>query len=92
MPELCRFYGVIIYMYREIGGRHHFPHVHASHGSFKAVFNIDTAELMEGEFPRKEQKLVEAWIELRKDQLKQNWSSLNASVEQPSFFKIEPLK
>lgn len=92
MPELCRFFGIVIYMYREIGGRHHFPHIHASHGNFKAVFNIDTAELIEGDFPKKERKLVEAWIELRKDKLKLNWQNLNVSVGTPSFFKVDPLK
>jgi len=39
MPEICRFFGIVIYMYREIGGKHHFPHIHAAHGNFKAVFN-----------------------------------------------------
>lgn len=92
MPELCRFFGVVIYMYREIGGRHHFPHIHAQHGNFKAVFNIDTAELIEGTFPKKERKLVEAWIELRKDKLKLNWNNLNTASETPSFFKVDPLK
>jgi len=48
MPEICRFFGIVIYMYREIGGKHHFPHIHAAHGNFKAVFNIETSELMEG--------------------------------------------
>jgi hypothetical protein len=66
--------------------------IHASHGNFKAVFNIDTAELIEGDFPKKERKLVEAWIELRKDKLKLNWQNLNVSVGTPSFFKVDPLK
>ncbi|AMX01256.1 DUF4160 domain-containing protein [Microbulbifer thermotolerans] len=92
MPELCRFLGIVIYMYREIGGRHHYPHIHASYGDNKAVFNIETAELMEGKFPRKERKLVEAWIELRKDKLRLNWSSLNVPSGNPTFFKIEPLQ
>ena len=92
MPELCRFFGIVIYMYREIGGRNHFPHIHAQHGNFKAVFNIDTAELIEGTFPKKERKLVEAWIELRKDKLKLNWNNLNTASETPSFFKVDPLK
>jgi len=92
MPELCRFLGIVIYMYREVGGRHHFAHIHASHGSNKAVFNIETAELMEGNFPKKERKLVEAWIVLRKDKLKLNWSKLNTTTGNASFFKIDPLK
>lgn len=92
MPELCRFFGIVIYMYREVGGKHHFPHIHASHGSNKAVFSIDTAELMEGFFPKKERKLVEAWIEIRKDKLKLNWMKLNTAAGSPSFFRIDPLQ
>ncbi|HUB88288.1 MAG TPA: DUF4160 domain-containing protein [Dyella sp.] len=92
MPEICRFLGIIIYMYREVGGRHHYPHVHAHYGGKKAVFNILTAELMEGDFPKKEKKLVEAWIELRKTELQANWGRLNIPSGTPSFFKVEPLK
>ena len=79
-------------MYREVGGRHHYPHIHADYAGKKAVFNIATAELTEGHFPPKEKKLVEAWIELRKVQLQSNWNQLNISPGTPSFFKIEPLK
>jgi hypothetical protein len=92
MPEICRFLGIIIYMYREVGGRHHYPHIHADHAGKKAVFNISTAELMEGNFPKKEKKLVEAWIELRKTELNANWNKLNIPSGTPSFFKIEPLR
>ncbi|WP_405598596.1 MULTISPECIES: DUF4160 domain-containing protein [unclassified Pseudoalteromonas] len=92
MPELCRFFGIVIYMYREIGGKHHYPHIHASHAGRKAVFNIETAELMEGSFSKKERKLVEAWLVIRKDKLNQNWSRLNTTSGTPSFFKIDPLK
>ncbi|WP_089724237.1 DUF4160 domain-containing protein [Candidatus Thiosymbion oneisti] len=91
MPELCRFFGIIIYMYREIGGKHHYPHIHADYAGQKAVFNIETAELIEGRFPNKERKLVEAWIELRKNELRRNWSMLNTSTTTPSFSKIDPL-
>ena len=92
MPELCRFYGIIIYMYKEIGGKHHYPHIHADYAGNKAVFNIETAELIDGIFPKREKKLVEAWIELRKTELRHNWQKLNITTGTPSFFKIEPLK
>jgi hypothetical protein len=92
MPEICRFMGIIIYMYREIGGRHHYPHIHADYAGKKAVFNIATAELMEGNFTRREKKLVEAWIELRKPELNANWNKLNVPTGTVSFAKIEPLR
>lgn len=74
MPELCRFYGIIIYMFRELGGRHHLPHIHVQYHGHKAVFNIESSSLLEGNIPKKQQRLVERWIELRKDQLRLNWS------------------
>lgn len=92
MPELCRFLGIIIYMYRETGGRHHYPHIHADYAGQKAVFNIETAELIEGRFPKRERKLVEAWIELRKNELRRNWNMLNTPEKTPNFFKIAPLR
>ncbi len=91
MPELCRFYGIIITMYRELGGRHHYPHIHAQHGDFKAVFNLPDGELMEGELPRKETRLVQAWIELHLTELMDNWQRLNIAQGTPSFTKIAPL-
>lgn len=84
--------GYIIYMFRELGGRHHFPHIHAQYNGQKAVFNIETVSLLEGNLPKMQQRLVEAWIELRKDQLRLNWSRLNLANGTPSFTKIEPLK
>lgn len=92
MPELSRFFGIIIYMYREIGGRHHFPHIHAAYGDSKAVFNIDTATLIEGDFPKKQKKLVEAWIELRRIELGHNWARLNSSDGMQRFIRVEPLR
>jgi hypothetical protein len=92
LPELCRFFGIIIRMYREIGGPHHQSHIHANYGSNDAVFSIETAELIAGTLPKKERKLVEAWIEMRKSELRINWAQLNTAKGRPAFFKIEPLK
>ena len=92
MPELSRFFGIIITMYREVGGRHHCPHIHAKYGSLKAVFYIETSAQMEGFFSPKERKLVEAWIEIHKDELRRNWEKLNIPSGTVSFNKIEPLK
>ncbi|CAN5285409.1 hypothetical protein BH23BAC1_BH23BAC1_10220 [soil metagenome] len=42
MPEISRFYGIIIYMFANP------PHFHAKYGDFKGIFNIHTGELLEG--------------------------------------------
>lgn len=92
MPELSRFYGIVIAMYRELGGRHHYPHVHVDSSGAKAVFNIETATLMEGTIPNKDRKLVEAWIEIHKKDLLKNWEQLNTEVGTPNVKKIPPLQ
>ncbi len=40
MPELSRFYGIIIRMYFEVGGQHHRPHFHAYYGDDVAIYSL----------------------------------------------------
>jgi hypothetical protein len=49
MPELSRFFGIIIRMYLEAGAPHHLPHFHAYYQDSVAVFSIDPVELIAGE-------------------------------------------
>lgn len=88
MPVLCMFYGIIIRMYREIGGKHHFPHIHAEFSGYEAVVNFD-GEIVEGDFPKNKLKLLVAWIEIHREELDANWKLLSMGEQ---FFKIEPLK
>lgn len=46
MPELSRFFGIIIRMYMEVGGPHHLPHFHAYYQEEAAVFGLDPIELI----------------------------------------------
>jgi Domain of unknown function (DUF4160) len=78
MPELSRFFGIIIRMYMEIGLRHQLPHFHAYHQDDAAVFGIDPVVLIAGALPRREQRLVEAWAELHRDELLADWDRLQA--------------
>ena len=57
----------------EAGEAHHVPHFHAYYQENAAVFSIDPVELMEGELPRKQERLVEAWAELHLSELKECW-------------------
>ena len=54
MPELCRFFGIIIRMYMEAGQPHHFSHFHAYYQSEAAVFSLDPIELIAGSLPREQ--------------------------------------
>jgi hypothetical protein len=78
MPELSRFFGIIIRMYMEAGVQHHTPHFHAYYQEQVAVYGIDPIELMSGELPRRQQRMVEAWVELHQPELLEDWQRLQA--------------
>lgn len=89
MPELSRFFGIIVRMFAEAGGPHHAAHFHAYYQEHVAVFGIDSVELLAGSFPRRQQRLVEAWAELHQQELLQDWERLQ-SGQHP--LPIEPLR
>lgn len=89
MPELSRFFGIIIRMFVEAGGSHHRPHFHAYYQNEAAVFAIDTADCLGGSLPKAQQRLVEAWVEIHRTELQQDWDLLQSG--QPPV-KIEPLR
>ena len=88
MPVLSMFYGIIIRMQSEKGGKHHLPHIHIICGDDESVFSLE-GEQIEGTISSSKKKLVEAWIEIHKEELMANWKLLE---EGEQFFKIEPLK
>jgi hypothetical protein len=51
MPELCRFHGIILRMYMEVGAPRHTPHFHAYYQDDVAVYGIDPVELIAGSLP-----------------------------------------
>ncbi len=88
MPTLSMFYGIIIRMQSEKGGQHNQPHIHAIYGECEVVVSLQ-GEIMEGKFPKKQEKLLLAWIAIHEDELMANWRLLS---EGSGFFKIEPLR
>ena len=88
MPVLSMFYGIIIRMQSEKGGKHHLPHIHVICGNDESIFSLD-GEIIEGTISASKRKLVEAWIEIHKEELMADWKLLD---EGEQFFKIEPLK
>lgn len=89
MPEICRFYGIIIRIFTETGVQHHTPHVHIYYQDNKAVYGIHPVDLIAGNLPRRQQRLVEAWMELYQEELLENWQL--ALAGQP-INKIPPLQ
>ena len=70
MPEICRFYGIVIAMY---WNDHGVPHFHAKYGGQRASFSISDLRLLEGGLPPRVTALVLEWAFLHRDELMENW-------------------
>ena len=88
MPTISMFHGIIIRMYYA-PSEHNPPHFHAYYNEFKATFSIESLDLMEGNLPRLQLRLVQAWAELYQDDLRADWQ-LAMNGEEP--FRIQPLQ
>lgn len=89
MPELSRFFGIIIRMYVEVGGQHHAPHFHAYYGNDVAIYSLDAVTLIAGSLPTRQRRLVEAWAELHQAELITAWQRLQLGQKPQA---IEPLR
>lgn len=88
LPIISMFYGIIIRMYLIDNRHHNVPHIHARYAEFEASIGISEGEILAGELPRKQLRLVQAWIELHRDELAADWE-LALGGETP--YKIAPL-
>lgn len=86
MPELSRFFGIIIAMYYN---DHAPPHFHAKYGDDEASIRIDNGEVMEGALGTRARRLVDEWRILHQTELLEDWT--RAQARQP-LNKIEPLE
>ena len=74
MPEITRFYGIVIKMYFK--PKEHEPsHIHALYGEYMGEFNIMTGEMPEGDLPKKAQELVREWLALHQQDLQSMWET-----------------
>jgi hypothetical protein len=89
MPTISMFYGIIIYMYFFDDKRHHTPHVHAEYAEHTAVLSIPDGEILDGSLPKKQLKMVQAWIAIHEEDLLADWK---LAVQGQELFRIEPLK
>lgn len=70
MPEISRFYGIIISMYYN---DHNPPHFHVHYGEFMAEIAIQTLDVIDGQIPHRAKILVLEWASEHKDELLKNW-------------------
>ena len=74
MPEIARFYGIIIKMFFK--PKEHDPsHIHALYGEYVGIFNINTLEMEQGDLPLRAQDLVRDWLKIYKNELQAMWIS-----------------
>jgi len=86
MPEISRFFGIIITMnYND----HVPPHFHARYSSQRAIVAIQTLALLRGRLPPRAFGLVIEWATLHQAELLENWE---LARQQAPLIKIEPLE
>ena len=85
MPEICRFLGIIIYMYFN---EHNPPHFHAVYNEHRASIAIETLGIVEGKLPSRVLSLVVEWAQENKQELFENWNALKSTGK---FKKLKPL-
>lgn len=74
MPEIARFYGIVIKMFFK--PKEHEPsHVHALYGEYVGVFDLQTIEMIEGDLPGKAQELVKEWMRKNQGRLLDMWNT-----------------
>ena len=85
MPELCRFYGIIIRMF---WADHPPAHFHAVYGEHEALIEILTSEIIAGSLPLGAHSLVSQWVALHREELLETWQLARQSKP---LRKLEPL-
>ena len=87
MPEISRFYGIVVRMY--LRGEHAPPHFHVQYGEYQAAISIDGFEELEGELPKRAMKLVREWASAHHQELRDNWRRARAHEH---VLPIDPLQ
>lgn len=89
MPVISMFYGIVVRMFHFDNARHKTPHIHVEYGEQNAVIAIPSGSLIEGKFKPTKLKLVQAWVEIHRDELMADWK---LATEGQKVFKINPLR
>jgi hypothetical protein len=83
------FYGILVLMYFRDNRRHHLPHIHVRYQGAEAAIAISDGAVFDGSIPVKQLKMVQAWIEIHKEELMVDWE-LAVNGDEP--FRIAPLQ
>jgi hypothetical protein len=85
MPEISRFFGIVIKIYYE---DHPPPHFHAEYGEHEALIDIRTLVVIGGHLPPRALGLVVEWASQHQTQLLVLWER---AVQQQSLYQLPPL-
>ncbi len=86
MPTICMFRGIKIY----INWNDHMPpHFHAKYGNDEVIVSINDIDVIEGNMPNKQLKMLLGWAAFHQEELFENWKLAEGKQE---LFTIEPLK
>ena len=83
MPEISRFYGIVIKMFF-MQNEHNPPHIHAIYGEYVSAIDINTLKVIEGDLPSKALSLVNEWLKVNQNELIQMW-------QEQKFKQLPPL-
>lgn len=86
MPEISRFFGIVIQMFWE---DHAPPHFHALYGEFEAVIEIEALAVIRGSLPKRALRLTLEWAAIHREELMEDWN-LCATKQRPR--RIPPLE
>ena len=82
MPVISRFYGIVIRMYF-LQKEHNPPHIHAIYNDDMAAIDFLTGTVLDGYLPPKALALVQEWITVHRDELKEVWETQNFKTIAP---------
>ena len=86
MPEVSRFFGIVIRMFWD---DHNPPHFHAEYGELRALVDIRTLSIFGGRLPPRVAGLVIEWATLHRQELLDDWERARANA---ALLKIAPLE
>ena len=86
MPEISRFFGIIIGMFFN---DHSPPHFHARYGEFHAEVDIQTLRILQGDLPKRAKAMVLEWAEEHREELLENWNLAREMCELKNIKTLE---
>jgi Domain of unknown function (DUF4160) len=89
MPTISKFYGILILMYFHDNKKHSRLHIQAEYGEYEASIAIDDGGVLSGSFHPSKLKLVQAWVEIHKEDLLVDWK---LAVAGKPVSRIDPLR